>query len=144
VPIKNGAKTQPLETKKMKKLVNIIAITLALGLASSVSAQRANQAGIPNKTFSKADTAESIQAMKKGDRYAVVCRQCDTVTVKEVADEKEVAALCHDGGSMHCPSCKKDYTVKSVGPRPGGPVVTKVTIVNAEGKECMFVVPLKG
>ena len=127
----------------MKTLANIIAITMALGLASSVSAQRADQAGISNKTFKKADSAESIQAMKKGDRYAVVCRECDSVTIKEVADEKEVAALCHDGGSMHCPSCKKKFTVKSVGPRPGGPVVTKVTIVNGEGKECMFLVPLK-
>ncbi len=128
----------------MKTLANIIAITMALGLASSVSAQRAEQSGISNKTFEKADSSESIKAMKKGDRYAVVCKECDSVTVKEVADEKEVEALCHDGGSMHCPSCKKKFTVKSVGPRPGGPSVTKVTIVNAEGKECMFVVPLEG
>lgn len=128
----------------MKKLVNIIAVALALGLASSVSAQRANEQGIANRTFHKADSAESIQAMKKGDRYAIVCKECDSVTVKEVADDKEVAALCHDGGSLHCPSCKKKFTVKSVGPRPGGPVVTKTTIVNSEGKECMFVVPLKG
>lgn len=127
----------------MKTLANIIAVTMALGLASSVSAQRANDQGIANKTYQKADSAESIQALKKGDRYAVVCKECDSVTVKEVADEKEVEAMCHDGGSMHCPSCKKKFTVKSVGPRPGGPTVTKVTIVNAEGKECMFLVPLK-
>lgn len=128
----------------MKTLTNIIAVTLALGMASSLSAQRANDQAIAYKTYKKADSAEAIQAMKKGDRYAVVCRECDSVTIKEVADEKEVAALCHDGGSMHCPSCEKKFTVKSVGPRPGGPSVTKVTIVNAEGKECMFVVPLKG
>ena len=120
-------------------------MTLALGMVSSLSAQRANDQGIANKTYQKADSAESIQAMKKGDRYAVVCKECDSVTVKEVADEKEVEAMCHDGGSMHCPSCKKKFTVKSVGNRAGAnPVVTKVTIVNAEGKECMFVVPLKG
>ena len=129
----------------MKTLANIVAMTLALGMASSLSAQRANEQGISNKTYKKADSAESIQAMKKGDRYAVVCRECDSVTIKEVPDEKEVKAMCHDGGSMHCPSCKKKFTVKSVGPRAGAtPVVTKVTIVNAEGKECMFVVPLKG
>ena len=129
----------------MKTLANIIAVTMALGLASSVSAQRAEQSGISNKTFRKADSAEAIKAMKKGDRYAVVCRECDSVTVKDVNDEKELEAMCHDGGSMHCPSCKKKYTVKSVGNRPGAtPGVTKVTIVNAEGKECMFVVPLKG
>ncbi len=129
----------------MKTLANIIAVTMALGLAASVSAQRAEQSGIANKTFQKADSAESIKAMKKGDRYAVVCRECDSVTVKEVDDEKDVEAMCHDGGSMHCPSCKKKYTVKAVGNRAGAtPAITKVTIVNAEGKECMFVVPLKG
>lgn len=129
----------------MKTLVNIVAITLALGMATSLSAQRANEQGIANRTYKKADSAESIQSMKKGDRYALVCKECDSVTVKEVADEKEVEAMCHDGGSMHCPSCKKKFTVKSIGPRAGStPVITKVTIVNEEGKECMFVVPLKG
>ncbi|MBC8127093.1 MAG: hypothetical protein H8M99_08115 [Gloeobacteraceae cyanobacterium ES-bin-144] len=128
----------------MKAFANIIAVTMALGLAPSVSAQRAEQSGIANKTFQKADSAESIKAMKKGDRYAVVCRECDSITVKEVDEEKDLEAMCHDGGTMHCPSCKKKYTVKSVGNRAGAnPVISKVTIVNAEGKECMFVVPLK-
>lgn len=128
----------------MKTLANIIAVTLALGLASTLSAQRAEQSGISNKTYQKTESAESIKAMKKGDQYALVCKECDSVTIKEVADEKELEAMCHDGGSLHCPTCKKKFTVKSVGPRAGAtPVVTKVTIVNAEGKECMFVVPLK-
>ena len=129
----------------MKTLANIIAVTLAISLASSVSAQRAEQSGIANKTFQKAESAESIKAMKNGDRYAVVCKECDSVTVKEVDDEKELQAMCHDGRAMHCPSCKMKYTVRSVGPRAcAAPAISKVTIVNAEGKEYMFVIPLKG
>ncbi len=124
----------------MKTLTNIIVLSLALGFATTLSAQRANQP-IPNKTYQKADSEEAIKAMKAGDRYALVCKMCDSVTIKEVGDEKETEALCHDGGSVHCDSCKKDFTVKSVGNRPGN---RTVSIVNAEGKECMVVVPLKG
>lgn len=127
----------------MKTLLNVIAMTFVLGFASSLSAQRANEA-IPLKTFKKADTVESMQTMKKGDRYALVCKECDSVTIKEVTDEKEVEAMCKDGGSMHCPSCKMKVTVKATGHRAGEPTITKVTYVNAEGKECMVVVPLKG
>jgi hypothetical protein len=115
----------------------------AVGLATSASAQRAN-ANVPtNVPLKAASTQEEIMGMKKGAHYALVCMECKSVTVKEIADEKEVAALCHDGGSLHCPSCKKKFTVKSVGPRPGGATTTTSTIVNSEGKECMFVVPVK-
>ncbi len=129
----------------MKTLLkNIIAAAFVVGLATSVSAQSPNRGGaLAPGVYKQADTQEQIQKLKKGDHYALVCMECKSVTVKEVSDEKEVAALCHDGGAMHCDSCKKKVTVKTVGPRPGGPVATNVTIVNAEGKECMFVATVK-
>lgn len=68
---------------------------------------------------------------------------CKSVTMKEVADEKEVAALCHEGGTVHCDSCKKALTIKHAGPPCKGLESSKLTIVNAEGKECMFIVPIK-
>ncbi|MGL4399198.1 MAG: hypothetical protein ACRCXD_04980 [Luteolibacter sp.] len=126
-------------------LTNIIAAAFAVGLATSASAQSPNRGGAPAPGFyTQADTQEQIKKLKKGDRYALVCMECKSVSVMEANDEKEVAALCHDGGSVHCDGCKKKFTVKSVGPRPGGPVSTKFTIVNADGKECMFVVPVTG
>ena len=70
--------------------------------------------------------------------------ECKSVSVKEVADEKEVAPPCHDGGSVHCDSCDSKVTVKHSGPPGKGATTSKVTIVNADGKECMFVVPMKG
>jgi hypothetical protein len=69
--------------------------------------------------------------------------ECKSITVKEVADDKEVEALCHEGGTLHCDSCKKKVTIKRVGPPGKESITSKVTIVNAEGKECMFVVPMK-
>jgi hypothetical protein len=93
-------------------------------------------------TFKKASTQEEIQKIKKGSRYALVCKECESVTVKEAADDQEAEKLCHDGGTVHCASCDKKFTVKRTGPPGKGGISTKVTIVNAEGKECMFIVPL--
>lgn len=125
----------------MKAIFRNLAIAaFAAGLATSVSAA---PPGKGTGVFKGATTQEEIQKLKKGDRYAVVCMNCESITVKEVTDEKEVAALCHNGGTMHCDSCKKDFTIKHVGPPGKGLDKTKVTIVNAEGKPCMFVVPMQ-
>ncbi len=69
--------------------------------------------------------------------------ECKSITVKEVADEKEVEALCHDGGTMHCDACEKKVTIKHSGPPGKGATSSKVTYLNADGKECMFIVPIK-
>lgn len=126
--------------KSMKtKLTTLIAAALFAGLTGTVSAAP------PGKglgTFKKASTQEEIQKIKKGDRYALVCRECESVTIKEAADDQEAEKLCHDGGTVHCASCDKKFTVKRTGPPGKGATTTKVTIVNAEGKECMFIVPL--
>ena len=115
---------------------------LAAIAASLVTAVSAAPPGKGTGTFKKASTVEEIQKLKKGDRYALVCKDCDTVTIKEVENAEEVEALCHDGGALHCGSCEKKLTVKRTGPPGKGHTTSKVTIVNAEGKECMFVVPL--
>lgn len=114
---------------------------LAIGLATSASAQRAN--GTWQKGPMKASTSQGeIQKLKKGARYAKVCMECKSITVKEVADDKEVEVLCHDGGTIHCDSCKKKVTIKRGGPRYDI-IISKITYVNGEGKECMFIVPMK-
>lgn len=125
----------------MKTLLKIATITMVLGFATVASAQRGSQQLIANKTYHKADSVDSIMSMVKGDLYALVCKECDALTIKEVANDKEVAGLCHEGGSVYCPSCKKKYTFKNVGPRQGGAMVA---FVNDKGKSCMTVVPLKG
>lgn len=120
-------------------LTTLIAAAFALGLVTSVSAA---PPGKGTGVFKAATTQEEMQKLKKGDRYAMVCMDCKSVTVKEIADEKEVAALCHNGGTVHCDSCKKKLTIKHVGPPGKGSDTSKVTIVNADGKECMFIVPM--
>ena len=124
----------------MKTTLKILLLAAtAVGFATSAIAAP------PGKglgTFKKASTQEEIQKIKKGSRYALVCKECESVTVKEAADDQEAEKLCHDGGTIHCPSCDKKVTVKRHGPAGKGHTTNKVTIVNAEGKECMFIVPL--
>lgn len=123
-------------------LKTLIAAAFVLGLVSTASAQRGgNPSG--NMTYKHAATQEQIQSLKKADRYMVVCMECKSVTTKEVADEKEVAALCHDGGSMHCDACQKKVTIKRVGPPGKESITSKVIYVNEKGEECMFIVPIK-
>jgi hypothetical protein len=138
-----------LETEKQMKtmLKAFTGLLLAVGLATTASAQRANNAlPFPKSPLKSASSQEEIQKMKKGNRYMQVCMECQSVTVKEVADDKEVEALCHDGGPIHCPSCKKKVKVKRVGP-PGKGTAPRtkreIIYVNEEGKECMFIVPIK-
>ncbi len=134
-----------LITAMKSPLMIIIAAAFALGLATSASAAPPGKGGVlKTGVYKQAATVEEIQSLKAGDHYALVCTECKSITVKEVADEKEVEELCHDGGSMHCDSCKKKFTIKNVGPPGKGASSPKVTIVNAEGKECMFIVPMKG
>lgn len=129
------------EIKTMKATIKtLIAAAFAVGLATSVSAAPPGKA---TGVFKGASTQEEIQKLKTGDRYAMVCMDCKSITVKEVADEKEVEALCHEGGTLHCDGCKQKMTTKHSGPPGKGTDSSKVTIVNAEGKECMFVVPMK-
>lgn len=127
--------------KTMKATIKtLIAAAFAVGLATSVSAAPPGKgAGF----LKGASNQEDIQKLKPGDRYALVCMDCKSITMKEVADEKEVAALCHEGGTLHCDGCKQKMTIKHSGPPGKGATSSKVTIVNAEGKECMFVVPMK-
>ncbi len=121
-------------------LKTLILTAVAASLVTVVSAA---PPGKDIGTFRKASTQEGIQKLKKGHRYAMVCMDCKSITVKEVADEKEVMALCHNGGSVHCDACKKKATIKHVGVPGKGTDRTEVTIVNAKGKPCMFIVPMK-
>ncbi len=90
-------------------------------------------------------TAESFKDVKPGDKLALVCKQCDTVTVQTVASKEEAMEFCKVGAEIVCGSCKKTFKVVTHGPRgksgPGGKH-TETRIVNEKGEECMFVTKL--
>lgn len=129
----------PMKTK----LTTLIAAALVAGFTGTVAAAPPGK-GLPGtKTYKHAATEEQILSIKKGDRYAVVCTDCKSITVKQAADDKEAQALCHDGGSLHCDACKQKATIKRTGPPGKGTTSTRITVVNKDGKECMFIVPMK-
>jgi hypothetical protein len=122
----------------------LMAAVFAVGLATFVSAETPGKGSTLNLGSHKAATSqEEIQSLKKGDRYALVCMECKSINVKEIADDKEAEALCHEGGSVHCDACKKKATIKHSGPPGKGTTSKKVTYVMEDGKECMFLVPIK-
>lgn len=130
----------------MKAIIKLLcASALVAGLASTVSAEPPGKGSGTFKpgTYKRAETQEEIQKLKPGEHYALVCMECKSINVKEVKDEKEVEALCHEGGTLHCDACKKKVTIKHSGPPGKGTTTKKVTYVNEEGKECMFLVPMK-
>lgn len=133
--------TKPNEIMKTKMKL-FLGLLLAAGLSTSAYSQRANNSNVATGVHKSATTAEEIQGMKKGDRYATVCMECKSITVKEIEDEKDAEALCHDGGELHCDACEKKVKIKRMGPR-SQTIGSEVVYVNGEGKECMFIVPLK-
>ncbi len=90
-------------------------------------------------------SAEAFSDVKPGDKLALVCKQCDTVTVQTVGSKEEAMELCKEGAEITCESCKKDFKVvrhAGKGPRGKAGSHTETKIVNDKGEECMFVTKL--
>ena len=93
-----------------------------------------------NSSHSALQTPEAFQALKPGDKVAIVCNECQSVTIKTIEQKSDAMKLCKEGDSVTCPSCKKTLKVVRRGP-PGhsGTETTKVVYVNEKGEECMFI-----
>ena len=87
-------------------------------------------------------TDQEFAQVKAGDRIALVCKQCDSVTVQTVQSKDEMMELCKEGHTVTCPSCHT--AVKAVRHGPPGKSTTSaaVTYVNDKGEECIFVAKL--
>lgn len=93
-------------------------------------------------TYKKLATEADFAALKSGDRIALVCKQCETVSTAEVTDPEQAMEICKEGAVIHCPECKLDYKVtRRVNPAGkviGAGLKKEVVIVNANGEPCMF------
>ncbi len=95
-------------------------------------------------TYPTAKSVRQIHKLQTGDHYLLTCDVCHSVTAVEIKGHADVTALCHDGGRVHCGSCKKRAFVKVTNPSGKfGISGARVSYVNAEGYECMHLVPLK-
>jgi hypothetical protein len=87
-------------------------------------------------------SAAALSELKPGDKLALVCKVCDTVTVIDVTSKEEAMKLCTEGEMVECGSCDKKFKVVAHGPRGKGGQHTETRIVNDKGEECMFVTKL--
>ena len=146
MPAETNIDNQMKQNNPMKAAWRSLALaTLALGfgLTSNVSAEPPGKGAPGAGVYNHAGTEEQIKGMKTGSRYALVCTSCKSMTIETVKDAASLEALCHNGGKVHCSSCKEKATVEYFGPSGKGAPHQNIRYVNAEGKECMFVVPLK-
>ncbi|MDA1007093.1 MAG: hypothetical protein O3A87_11520, partial [Verrucomicrobia bacterium] len=123
--------------KRTKSILFILPVIVGL-LSAGITQAAPPGKGIPGGRgrVYKAATEESMKGLEKGDQFAVICNECGTMTIKTVGDPKEVAALCHEGGKIHCDSCEADRVAKKVGP----PGKQHTIFVDEHGKNCMMIV----
>lgn len=109
-------------------------------LASGVALFAAPPSKSNNYTRSAIQTTEAFQDIKPGEKVAIVCKECQSLTVTTIAQKADAMKLCKEGDSVTCPSCKKTVRIVRRGP-PGrsGTVTSKIVYVNEKGEECMFV-----
>jgi hypothetical protein len=126
----------------MKTIKSILTTTLALiALSSAAFALPPGKGGPAIPAMKKGD----FDALKAGDKIALVCKVSDSVTIIDIKDEKAALELCEEGRMVHCPVCKKEYKTTWVNPtgKGTGPQ-TKVVIVNDKGEPCMFYAKISG
>lgn len=87
-------------------------------------------------------TSEDFAAVKTGDKLALVCKECDTISVYTATSPEEAMEYCKEGAEITCPSCKKTFKVVRRGPRSKSTTSTEMRIMNEHGKECVFVAKL--
>jgi hypothetical protein len=83
-----------------------------------------------------------FKQLHAGDKIAYVCKQCDTVSVQTVENTEQAMALCKEGATVTCPSCKMTYHAVQAGPMSKGGTPADIKYVNDKGEECLFIVKL--
>jgi len=125
----------------MKLIRTILLAGLVLGTAAVTFAAP------PSKriyTSSALRTAEEFQKLKAGDTIAMVCKQCDSVTVQTLESTDEAMKLCKEGETVVCGSCTMTTKVVRHGPRSKAGSHSEIRYENEKGEECMFVAKLEG
>lgn len=87
-------------------------------------------------------SASDFKELKTGDKVAVVCNMCKTVSEVAIESEDQAMKMCKEGATMTCPSCKMTAKVTMKRQRNDSP--TQVTYVNEKGEDCMFVAKVAG
>lgn len=94
-------------------------------------------------TSSALRSEEDFAKLREGDKIALVCKECASVTVQTVENTAEAMKFCKEGETVVCGSCKMTAKVVRHGPPSKSIARSEVRYENAKGEECMFVVKLE-
>jgi hypothetical protein len=127
------------------KPIRIVLISTLL-VASAIAAIAAP--GPPSKSVFSASarrTDDDFKSLKAGDKIALVCKECESVTVQTVESPEAAMKLCKEGETVVCGSCNKVAKIVRRGPRSKNSTstATEVRYVNDKGEDCMFIVKLE-
>jgi hypothetical protein len=125
----------------MKAVTSFLFAAALLGSLTSLEAAPPSKQTAPAaaKTLRVKADFEQIQT---GEKIALVCKECDSVSVQTVANKDDVMKHCAEGQTITCPSCKTIGKVVKHGPSGKQGRHLETVIVNQDGKECMFVAKL--
>src|ERR1035437_8206272 len=76
--------------------------------------------------------------LQTGEKVAYVCNQCKTVSEITVESPEQAMALCKEGATVTCPSCKMTTKVVMKGKNNDPSATSEVIYVNDKGEECAF------
>lgn len=125
------------------KIIQTLASTVLAALVFSSTVQ-AIPPGKGEMVFSALTKKSDFENVKPGEKLVLVCNNSDSIMLIDIKDKKQAMDLCLQGKMIYCPKCKRDYKVTWNGPvSKGGTPTYTMTIVNEQGKPCMFVAKLK-
>ena len=125
----------------MKTLTSFLFAAAFLGSIASLEAAPQSKQTSPAAAKTLRANAD-FEQVQSGDKIALVCKECDSVTVQTVASKEEMMKHCAVGETITCPSCKTVGKVVKHGPSGKQGKHIETMIVNQDGKECMFVAKL--
>ncbi len=123
----------------MKSLKYLLTTVLVFGTVLSALALPPSKRTAPAKALR---STEEFAQVNPGEKLALVCKQCNTVTIQTITTKEEAMELCKVGVEITCPSCNKTFKIVRHGPSGKGGTHVETRIVNDKGDECMFVTKL--
>jgi phage FluMu protein Com len=113
------------------------AIRLLLATAAFGAFALSAHAGPGPQHWATLHNDSDFKQLKTGDKVAMVCNMCKTVSEVAIESEDQAMKLCKEGATVTCPSCKMTAKVTMKRGRNDSP--TQTTYVNDKGEDCMFI-----
>ena len=123
--------------KNTSTTIRALCSIIAFGAFASIAS-----AGPGPQHWESLGKQSQFKELKPGMSIGFVCNTCKSVSVVPIKSEAQAMAMCKDGGSVTCPSCKQVSKVVVKRARNDAPTHTEVSYVNSKGQDCAFMVAM--